>query len=342
MNLLNFIEKTLVPIANKINSNKYVNAIKTGMVATIPITIAGSIFLLLGNLPIGGSIQSYQENFINPIFGSPEVFTAPFIITMNLLGLYVALTITQALAKHYKLDPVGAINISLGVYLISIVGPTIASGAFVENNGMLALEAMGSASIFGAIIIAIISVEIFNFCIKNNIRIKLPSQVPPEVSKPFDVIIPITLALIPFWIFSVVFGYNIHGLINNLLQPLSGFLAGNNLWGILLAIFMANLLWTFGIHGASIVYSALAGPFYLKAFNANAAAFAAGEMIPNIITEQFLFYTSLGGSGATIGFIIAVFLVARKQNQLSSIAKISILPGIFNINEPIIFGAPIV
>ncbi len=337
MSFINWMEKKLVPVANKLNNNRYISAIKNGMIATIPVTITGSLFLIIGFLPIPG-----WNDLIVKTFGSLDMMLVPFLVSMNVLGIYATILIAHNLAEHYKLDIKGTTVATMAAYFMTIVGPLVKTGAWATSKGSITFGSMGATTIFGGIVIAILVVEILNFCHKRNIGIRMPESVPKNIQDSFNVIVPIILILLVFWGITTLGGVDLHKLLNDLFKPLTSFLAGSNIIGPVITIFLSCLLWTFGIHGPALVINLLQ-PVLLQNLTANQEALKLGTEIPNIVAGEFYgMYGHIGGSGATLGFLIAVFLVARKQKQLMAIASISTVPAVFNINEPVIFGTPVV
>ena len=337
MSFMNWMEKKLIPVANAINNNRYISAVKNGMIASIPVTIAGSLFLVLAFLPIPG----WKEMIIGT-FGSLDMLLIPFFVTMNVLGIYITILIAHNLAEHYKLDTKGATALSIAAYFMTLVGPLVKAGTWATTKGSITFGSMGSVTIFGGILVAILVVELQRFCHVKNIGFKFPESVPKNIVSSFNVIVPITVVLLIFWVFTGILGLDLHKLLNDLFRPLTSFLAGNNIFGPILTIFLICLLWTFGIHGPALINS-LVRPILLQNLEANQEALKLGQEIPNIVAGSFYdVYGHIGGSGATLGFLFAVFLVARKQKQLMTIASVSVVPGVFNINEPITFGVPIV
>ena len=202
---------------------------------------------------------------------------------------------------------------------------------------------LGSGSLFGAIVTAIISVEIYRFFIEKKITIKMPDGVPPEVTNSFVALIPGAVILIFFWVIRHMLGFDLNGFLSELLMPLKGILAGNSLFGGLLTVFLICFFWVLGIHGPAIMGPVIR-PFWDISIAENIDAFNAGanaHNMPNIFTEQFLqWYVWIGGAGTTLALV--VLFMFSKSKYLKSLGRLSILPGLFNINEPMIFGAPIV
>lgn len=202
---------------------------------------------------------------------------------------------------------------------------------------------LGSGSLFGAIVTAIISVEIYRFFIEKKITIRMPDGVPPEVTNSFVALIPGAVILIFFWIIRHMLGFDLNGFLSQLLMPLKGVLAGNSLFGGLLTVFLICFFWVLGIHGPAIMGPVIR-PFWDISIAENIDAFNAGtsaHAMPNIFTEQFLqWFVWIGGAGTTLALV--VLFMFSKSKYLKSLGRLSILPGLFNINEPMIFGAPVV
>lgn len=190
---------------------------------------------------------------------------------------------------------------------------------------------------------AIISVEIYRFFIEKKITIRMPDGVPPEVTNSFVALIPGAVILIFFWIIRHMLGFDLNGFLSQLLMPLKGVLAGNSLFGGLLTVFLICFFWVLGIHGPAIMGPVIR-PFWDISIAENIDAFNAGtsaNAMPNIFTEQFLqWFVWIGGAGTTLALV--VLFMFSKSKYLKSLGRLSILPGLFNINEPMIFGAPVV
>ncbi len=203
---------------------------------------------------------------------------------------------------------------------------------------------IGSAGLFGSIIISIFSVETLYIMKKKNLTIKMPEQVPQSVADSFAALAPTAVVIVVLWFITVILGFNIHNFFNVLLSPLQNFLAGENIFGALFTVLLITILWSAGIHGVSIV-GGLLRPFWQIALEANATQIAAGvdpSQLSNITPEPFFqWFVWIGGAGGTLGLLIAALMVA-KSKQVRTITKLSFIPGLFNINEPVIFGFPIV
>lgn len=333
-----FIEQKLMPVANKVGMQRHMVAIRKGIIATLPLTIVGSFFTILLNFPIE-SVAAFIEPY-------REVLDIPFRYTVGLLALYAIFGIASSLAKSYKLDSLTAGILATMSFLITAAPPirvlesvegVIDAGRFIN------VANLGSGSLFGAIVTAILSVEIYRFFIVKNITIKMPDGVPPEVTNSFMALIPGGAILVLFWVIRHIIGFDINGFLSNLLMPLKDVLAGNSLFGGLLTVFLICFFWVLGIHGPAIMGPVIR-PFWDISIAENMEVFQStgnAHELPNIFTEQFLqWFVWIGGAGTTLALVV-LFLFS-KSNYLKQLGRLSILPGIFNINEPVIFGAPIV
>ena len=333
-----FIEQKLMPVANKVGMQRHMVAIRKGIIATLPLTIVGSFFTILLNFPIE-SVAAFIEPY-------REVLDIPFRYTVGLLALYATFGIASSLAKSYKLDSLTAGILATMSFLITAAPPirvlesvegVIDAGRFIN------VANLGSGSLFGAIVTAILSVEIYRFFIVKNITIKMPDGVPPEVTNSFMALIPGGAILVLFWVIRHIIGFDINGFLSNLLMPLKDVLAGNSLFGGLLTVFLICFFWVLGIHGPAIMGPVIR-PFWNISIAENMEVFQStgnAHELPNIFTEQFLqWFVWIGGAGTTLALVV-LFLFS-KSNYLKQLGRLSILPGIFNINEPVIFGAPIV
>lgn len=338
-----FIEDKLLPIAGKIQSNKYINAISRGFMGLTAVTMIGAIFTLLKTLPIG---QGYS-NFLAST-GLDVILNIPISTTTELMGLFVAFSIAYQLAKSFKRDAfsVGIISL-ICFFVVTPFSTTVkdTAGNPIVVDSVIPKLWMGAQGIFTAMIVGLLVAKIYDFIIAKNWRIKLPDGVPPMVAEPFEAIIPafiiVTIFLIVRAGFQVTPFQDIHQFIYGLIQvPLSK--VGNSFAAYIIIILVAQLLWFFGIHGSNVT-GAVMTTFWMAAATENAIALANGQPIPNMLTANFylLMTLMLGGSGNTIGLS---FLMAfrAKSKRYKTLGKLGGIPNIFNITEPIIFGFPIV
>lgn len=336
--LVTFLEAKVMPVANKLGSQRHMTAIRKGLIATMPLIIVGSFFTILLNIPIesvAARIEPYKP-----------MLDIPFRYTVGIMSLYATYGIATNLARSYDLDELSSGLLAILAFLISTVTPlqvmeevpdVIGAGRYI-NIGNLS-----SSSLFGAMVAAIVSVEIFNFMKKRDITIKMPAGVPPEVSNSFIALLPALVVILFFWFIRYVLNFDISTFLSTLLMPLKDVLAGNSLLGGLLTVFLITFFWVLGIHGPAIMGPVIR-PFWDISIAENIDAFNAGanaHNMPNIFTEQFLqWFIWIGGAGTTLALVI--LMMFSKSDYLKSLGRLSFLPGLFNINEPIIFGAPIV
>ncbi len=330
------LQEKLLPIAVRLGNNKFLVAIRDGITYSVPLIIIGSLLMVIASFPIPGweawlgkiGIAGYLWKGVDSSFG--------------LIGLVSSFGITHSLARQYKVDGVPAGIVSLSAFIT--VTPFITGEA---GSGM-PTAFMASKGLFVAIILGLINGYIYQWFVNHNIQIKMPDGVPPAVSKSFSAIIP-GLAIIIGWL--AVFGFldklslpNIHELAQVILgKPLG--LLGNNIVGLTFVALLNSLFWFVGLHGGNVVNNVIK-PVWLANLDANRAAFQAGEKLPHIFTSVFMDnFVFIGGSGATIGLVLAMFYLARKKkasSQMKALSPVTFAPGLFNINEPTMFGLPVV
>lgn len=336
--LMSWLDIHVVPFATKLSSQRHLRAIRGGIVSTLPLTIVGSFFVILLNLPFTG-----YEEFIAPYRAIVDV---PFRFTVGIMSLYAAYGIASYLGRDYQLDPTGCGLLGTVAFLIATIAPVQVGDSIdgvIEAGRYMNIGSLNSGSLFAAILTAIISVEIYRFMQERHITIKMPDGVPPEVSNSFAALFPALGIILLFWIVKHVLGFDINAAISMILMPLKGLFAGNSLFGGLLSVFLILTFWSMGVHGEAVLGPVIR-PIWDMAIAENMDAFATGvaaTQLPNIFTEQFqICFLQIGGTGATLALVF-MFLFS-KSTYLKSLGRLSLLPGIFNINEPIIFGAPIV
>lgn len=211
-------------------------------------------------------------------------------------------------------------------------------------SGGIPISLMGSKGLFVGMLIAMFSTEVYRWVVQKDIVVKMPDGVPPAVSKSFIALIPGFAVIGSIWVARLLIEMtpfeSLHNIVNVLLgTPLS--ILGGSLGGSLIAETVKMLLWSCGLHGANIVGGVMS-PIWYGAMDENRLAFQAGEALPNIFTTQFFeIWINIGGSGATLALVITMFLRARSK-QMKQLGRLAIGPAVFNINEPIIFGMPIV
>lgn len=341
---MDFMERILMPIAEKVTGQKHLSAMKDGLLIVMPLSIVGSLFLVVSSFPSEGF-----TNLMASVFGNLWDAKLNYVVgvTLDVMGLIVALGVAYRLAQSYKVEPLAAGVISVCSFLLvtpfSIAfKPEGVTQAFMVRGIPIAL--MGSKGLFVAIIVALISTEIYRRIVQKNIIIKMPKGVPSAVSQSFAALIPTAICLTFFLVVKILLEMtsfsNIHNLITTLISsPLSGL--GNSLFGAIIYTLLVGLLWCFGIHGGAIMNGIL-GPVLIALNDANRLAFEAGQPVANIFTDTFVnVFIFAGGAGATLVFTI-LMLYKAKSKQLKSLGKLSIGSGLFNINEPVLFGTPVI
>ncbi|OJG72356.1 PTS system, lactose/cellobiose family IIC component [Enterococcus phoeniculicola] len=340
MNVLDSIAIKLLPIANKIGQQRHLQAVRNGLISILPLTIVGSFFTILLNLPITG-----YADFIAPYVTALDV---PFRFTVGLMSLYAAFTIGSYLGSSYKLDKTTSGFLSMLATLLMVMPVNLVEGVDAAGNAIaggryIPITPLGSQGLFAAIIAALLSVEIYRFTKEKKLEIKMPEGVPPVVGESFAALLPTLFVVLLFWIPRHFFQFNLNDVLVFAISPLKTFLTGNNLFGGIITQFFICVFWALGIHGHAVL-GPIIRPFWDQAILENAELFQNGMSafdLPNIFTEQFYqWYAQMGGTGATLALV--VLFMFSKSKYLKQLGKLSILPGIFNINEPVIFGTPIV
>lgn len=330
----NFIEQKLAPIAGAVSSQRHISAIRDGFISAIPFMIVGSFLLVFAFPPFSPDTTfAFGQWWIDMSQKYFDQIMAPFNMSMGIMSCYITAGIAYNLAQNYRLNAFPTAMLSLMTFLL-IAAPI--------KEGALPGTFLNGTGIFTAIIVAIYVTELTRFLKIHNIGIKLPEQVPHKIRQSFDLLVPALIVIITIYPLNLLllgqFDMLLPEAIMALFKPLIS--ATDTLPAILFATFLVHLLWFAGIHGAAIVGGIMA-PFYLVNLGMNQEALAAGTELPAIFTEPFWsFFIVLGGSGAT--FALVLLYLRSKSVYLRAIGKLSFIPAMFNINEPVIFGSPIV
>lgn len=339
--LSKFIEEKLVPIVSKFANLRYMRALKSGFMVIMPLTIIASIFLLITDFPIPG----YPE-FMARIFGDNwgDFLSPAYKATFDMMGILLAGTIAYKLAEIDEVDSLPIMIISIVSYVIVTPNSIITESGEVINK-VIPMAWLGTKGVITAILISIISYELYKFVVKRNLVIKLPENVPPMVYKSFFSLVPGTIVIA----FSLVingiflsFGTSMHEFIYDILQvPLQGLTASPA--AITIVAGLNGFLWWFGIHPT--VVNSIVNPLLNANSVENLELFKQGALTlknANIGTIQMIDqFATIGGAGMTIGLVISMIVVAKSQ-RMKMLSKLSTVPALFNINEPIVFGLPII
>lgn len=332
----NVLNEKIIPFFQRLSGSRHLVALRDGMTAAVPMIIIGSVFMIVAQFPI----QGYQD-FMAHTFGSnwATVVQYPTNASFHIMGLVAVAGISYNLARSYKVDPFSAMVVAIGAFILTIPLKVDKAGAM-----WVPLQQLDSSGLFIAILVGLFITDLYVWLVHKNLTIKMPSTVPPAVSNSFASLFPGALALILMWIIRMAVEASpmesIPNIINFVLQePLSHL--NNSLPGAIIVELFICLLWFFGIHGANTV-SGVMMPIWLGAMTQNANALQAGKELPNIVTQQFYDnFVHMGGSGATIGLAFMLAFLS-KSKEFKTLGKLVVGPAFFNVNEPIVFGMPVV
>ncbi len=326
-------------IGEKLNNNTILKILRDAFMLAFPLTIFGSITLVIANLPfldklLGAERLAILQNMLNPASA----------VTMSIATVFIVLGIGYYFSKDQKVDALFGAAVALAAFLVLTPLEVITENEEVVSN-VFSIDRLGAKSMFVGMFAAFFSAALYCKFVKKNFVIKMPASVPPAVSKSFAALIPAILTLTIFLIVRIIFTFtpwgNIHDFVFQIVQaPLTSL--GKGIIPTIIAIFAIQLLWFFGLHEQIIVNSVL-DPIWNTLSLENIDAYRAGEMLPNIVTKQFMesFTVSLGGTGMTL-VVLIIILTMMKSKQLRGVGKLAAPAGIFNVNEPCIFGLPIV
>lgn len=342
------MERFLVPIAHKLNTQRHISSIRDAFIYAFPLVLSGSIIVLINYAllsPDGFLAKILFLNYLFPNLADAKAVLAPVVQgTTNIISLLITFLVARNIALTFKQDELLCGLTSLAAFFI--IYPSSAS---FEGNSYVLSKFFGAQGIFVSVIVGLVSSEIFCRLAANpKLLIKMPDQVPPAVARSFKILIPIMMVLVFFsvmnYVIKLVAPDGLHSLVYSLIQTPLKELA-TNIVSLNILIFLANVLWFFGIHGPNTLAVIIDTAFAEATIeNLNfVAEHGSAWGAPHIVTWSGLYYGfgAYGGGGMTLGLLIAIFIASRREDY-RSIAKLSIGPGIFNINEPVIFGLPIV
>lgn len=339
--LISQIEK-MKPFFEKLSRNIYLRAIKDGFISAMPVVLFSSIFMLIAYVP---NVWGF--------YWSDEVvafIVKPYTFSMGILGLLVSATTARALTDSYnrrlpatkQLNRVSTMIAAIVVFLF-LSSTEIAQG---EGDAVVAGFSsgyLGTTGLLAAFVAAFITVIVYNFCMKNDIAIRMPEEVPPNISQAFTDVIPFAIAVVIAYGIDIAIraftGVSFAQAIIQMFQPL--FTAADGYVGIAIIYGAIGFFWFIGIHGPSIVEPAITAIAFLN-MDANLALIQGGEHAANIITPGLQYFVAtLGGTGAT--FVVPyLFMWFGKSKQNKAVGKASFIPTSFGVNEPILFGGPLV
>lgn len=346
-------EKLSVPMA-KLAEQRHLRAIRDGIIATLPLIIVSSMFMVIAFLPNSMPAEWGITQFL---LTHQFKILLPYRVSMYIMTLYAVFGMGYSLANSYELDPLSGGILSELAFLLTVLPKTVpAAGEAVTQLAaeseelsaylgslpagfLMPMGNLGSAGMFIGILATFFAVEVYRFTQKSGFKISMPPQVPSSVARSFEALTPTAIVLIVVSVITIFIGVDVHSIVGKLVTPLVS--ASDSLPSVILIIFLSQFFWSFGIHGWSIIGS-LARPLWLVLLEQNTTAFVGGEAITNVAAEPFYqWFVMIGGSGSTIGLAI-LFAFFAKSTYGKALGKTSFVPAICNINEPMIFGAPIV
>lgn len=331
------VSAAIMPIAGKLARNKALVAVRDGIVYAMPLLIIGSLFMVVASFPVPG-----WEEYLGSV-GVADYLWKGVNSSFGLLGLAASFGIAYSLTKQYKVEAVPAGIISMSAFIV--VTPFIADA---EGSEGLPTAAMSAQGLFVAIVLGLVNGWVYQWFIGHNIEIRMPDGVPPAVARSFSGIIPgaviITTWLIVFSLLEALHWPDVHAIVQTVVGNPLGAL-GSNIGGVVVLVLLNSALWFIGIHGGSVVDSVMK-PVWISNLDENASAYQQGLDLPHIITLPFMEnFVYLGGSGAAIGLVLALFWASRRRKasqRAKALGPLAVVPGLFNINEPAMFGVPVV
>ena len=340
------LEEKLMPMAAKISGNAHLQSIRDGFALAMPLLIIGSMFMLISNFPIQSWMDLLRSTEVN---GNTiaSYFSAATNATFTIMSIFVVIGIGYAYGGKLKVNQIFSGIVSLVAWFILMpfsfeFTPEGSEEALTVNG--LSFDWLGSKGVFIGIISAFLAVRIYKIIIDKGLVIKMPAGVPPTVGQSFAALLPAAFVMTAFVLIRVIFSLtpwdNAFNFVYSVLQlPLQHI--GGTLTAMILVYLFAHILWFLGIHGTNITDSMFTPILYALSAE-NLAKVNAGQLPENIINVQFQnLFATYGGAGSTLSLLIVAVLIA-KSKRLKQLSKLSILPAIFGINEPVIYGLPIV
>ena len=305
----------------RLTENVYLSAVRAGMVAVVPLTIVGGVFMIVAYLPLPG-----WDARIAPYL---QVLQVPVTATFGVLGLVACFSIAYDLGKHLRQEAIVSATIATVVFLLLQID--VKTLTFISDG-------LGSRGLFTAIVVALVSVRVQKLFADANLVIRMPSSVPPIVAQSFLSLSPLLFLVLVFWALRFIAGVDVQAVVQAAFRPLV--FALNTLPGILAYACLVTALWSIGINGDNAV-DAIVAPIFLQYLSENVSAMAGGQPLPYITAYGFFTtFVNVGGTGATLA--LALLLWNSNDPGFRKVSRLSLPTQIFQINEPIFFGLPIV
>lgn len=330
---MDFLQNKLAPFGEKVSKQRHLKALREGFMLAMPLVLIGSLFQVIASFPMESFTKWLHQVGLDVIFNN---------LISNSFGLIALLTcfgVAYRLATSYNVD-----GLSAGA--LAVASMLLATPSITDKTGVAGIPypGIGGRGLFTAIIVGLITAEIFRWFIQKDITIKMPDSVPEVVGKSFMALVPGAVILTFFE--AVTWGISLTpiGNLNNLLGIVIGTplgLIGGTLIGTFIAILLNSLFWFCGVNGGQVVNTVMQ-PVWLQAATANLAAWQAGKALPNIITLPFIdLFVYIGGGGATIGLALCLMFLS-KSKEYKVLGKAAGIPAFFNINTAILFSFPTV
>ena len=332
--LIELIEKGK-PFFEKISRNKYLRAIRDGFIAGMPVILFSSIFILIAYVPNAWGFHWSKD--------IETLLMTPYSYSMGILAFFVGGTTAKALTDSMNRDLPATNQINfISTMLASMVGFLLMAAEPAKDGGFLTAF-MGTKGLLTAFIAAFVTVNVYKVCVKNNVTIRMPDEVPPNISQVFKDLIPFTVSIVLLYALELVVKASLHVTvaesIGTLLAPL--FSAADGYLGITFIFGAYAFFWFIGIHGPSIVEPVIAAITYANA-EVNLNLLQQGMHADKILTSGTqMFIVTMGGTGATL-VVPFMFMWLCKSKRNRAIGRASVVPTFFGVNEPILFGAPLV
>ncbi|MGG5342050.1 PTS system, cellobiose-specific IIC component [Enterococcus sp. AZ020] len=342
------IDRSLVPIATKLNNQRHIAAVRDAFMLIFPLTISASLVILVNNILFSNDSFIVQLLRLSSIFpnleSAQQVLSSVANGTINIMSIFITYLVAQILAKHFEADSTLVGLTSIACFMILYPKPFNS-----DDLNVISTQYLGAQGLFVAMIVGCLVGEFLPKLFKvKRMQIKMPEMVPPAVSRSFSSMIPIVIvvgvaAIINFLVLMIA-PEGINELIYKGIQsPLRDL--GGNVVGVLLLAFIQTLLFSIGIHGPNTL-NAVRSAIFTEQDLANLDFVNQGGSLWDVPYKETWgilndMFANMGGTGMTMGLIIAIFIASKRPEQ-REIAKMSLVPGIFQINEPIIFGLPIV
>lgn len=319
--LAGWLARHVVPGLDALSGNTYLSAIRAGMVSVVPLTIIGGLFMVVSYLPVPG-----WEAKVAPWLPLLQI---PVTATFGILGLVACVSIAHDLGTRFGLEALVSATMAATIFLLIQIDPA---------DLTFRTPGLGSQGLFTAILVALVVVRVQKLFTDRGLVITMPETVPSVVYQSFLSLVPLLVLMVAFWLLRFVAGVDVNVVVQQAFAPLV--FALNTLPGILVYAFLVSVLWSVGIHGDNAL-DAIVAPIFLQYLADNVAAVTAGQPLPYVTANGFFTtFVNVGGTGATLA--LALVLCWSKDAAYRQVGRVSLPTQVFQINEPIFFGLPIV